>query len=154
MLDIYALFHKEGNNVEFAKWGLIFFLIILMAYEVLQMIVEGNPYRYLIQVENFFDVLGFLIILFYCIIYLFDKEIATKTNYHANFLCFGMLIANLRLMIHLSIFNESLRQMIMSIEQSIIKILPFVVVLYCLIYTMAMCTYIVQNDNDRDTAKK
>ena len=108
-LDIYALFHKEGNNVEFAKWCLIFFLMILMAYEVLQMIVEGSPIRYLKQVENLFDFIGFLIILAYCIIYLFYDEIANKTNHHANFLCFGMLITNLRLMIHLSIFNESLR---------------------------------------------
>jgi len=65
-----------------------------------------------------------------------------------------MLIANMRLMIHLSIFNESLRQMIMNIEQSIIKMLPFVVVLYGLLFTMAMCTFIVQNDEDRDKAKK
>ena len=42
----------------------------------------------------------------------------------------------------------------MNIEQSILKMLPFVVVLYGLLLTMAMCTFIVQNESDRDLANK
>jgi len=71
------------------------------------MYIEGSPISYLKEYENWFDLSGFIIILIYCIISIGKDE--NSTNHHTSFLCIGMLITNVRMMIHLSIFNESLR---------------------------------------------
>jgi len=78
--------------------------------------IEGSVLKYLCEYENMFDLIGFFIILIYNILIMFTSS----KNHHTNFLCIGMLIANTRLLIHISVFNKPLRQMIMNIEHSII----------------------------------
>ena len=70
-----------------------------------------------------------------------DGGIAKKDQ-HTNWLCFAMLVSNLRMIFHVSIFNENLRAMIMIIVNSIYELGPFLVVLYGLITVMSMCTFI------------
>jgi len=79
------------------------------------MLAEGFG-DYFSEPSNYFDLSGFVIILGVGI----DKLChPNDTNHHTNFLSMGMLSANLRMMLHMSLFFKNLRSLIHIIKQSV-----------------------------------
>jgi len=65
-------------------------------------------------------------------------------------LCYSVFFTNMRLIYHISIFYKELRTMLMIISISIVGLFSFIIVLYGFLMVMALCQYVLIEDNSVD----
>jgi len=129
LIDGYACLHKTEPDLTFV---IIISIcdIILFVYELVQMLSEGIR-NYLSDVSNYFDITGYILILYYCGLIYNDrlrlkmaeskvtdfldsgrKEHIVSVNYHRDILSYGVFFSNIRFMMHMAVFNQKFRIMV------------------------------------------
>lgn len=142
----------HGFHVKFHKWRaqeqqittVIFFMtLILWYYEYLQ-IKNDSLLAYVRNVTNWFDFTGQICIILYCIfmyLNIGEKDYTRQTLYSV-----GIYMTNGRLLFHLSVFATQFRMMLNIVVKSSFQLLNFLIIIYMLVFVMALCNFLLNDD--------
>lgn len=130
--------------------------IILCLYETAQLYFEGFK-NYFGDVENYLDGLGQLFYIIYFIILSNveplpkseddDNGMDRRDNVILAILSLCVLLLNLRMAEHLSVFSKKIRTMMIVIVSAIFDMVYFLFILYMLVMILALANFVINDKN-------
>lgn len=149
LIDYYAMYYKNDPNHIYLGC-LIPIILILFCNELIeakQSSIYGNIFNYFKDFSNWFDLSGLACMFIYCVLVQTGMPVSGRRSW----LVFGVFLANMRLMYQLGVFSENFRLMVKIITASISNLKSFLYVLYFIIGTMAICEYVIDDQDEKET---